>query len=152
MHKCTLHSLKETKSFAEKLGTLLMPGDVVLFKGDLGAGKSTLIRALIQSLCGENTDVPSPSFTLVQTYEAPQFDIWHFDFYRLEDSEEIFELGIEEAFQSGVSLVEWPERLGSYTPKNHLLIEITQGLIYDERLLTLIPTDLWYARANALVS
>jgi len=152
MYKYTLHNLDDSKAFARKLGALLVPGDVVLFKGDLGAGKSTLIRTLIQSLCGETTEVPSPSFTLVQTYEAPQFEIWHFDFYRLEDTEEIFELGIEEAFQSGVSLIEWPERLGSYTPKNHLLIEITQGLIYDERFLTLIPTDLWHARADALLS
>ncbi len=152
MSTYTLHNLDDSKAFAKKLGTLLVPGDVVLFKGDLGAGKSTLIRSLIQSLCGESTDVPSPSFTLVQTYEAPSFEIWHFDFYRLEDPEEIFELGIEEAFQSGVSLIEWPERLGSLVPKNHLLIEITQGLNDDERFLTLIPTDLWYARANALIS
>ena len=152
MSTYTLHNLDDSKTFAQKLGALLMPGDVVLFKGDLGAGKSTLIRALIQSLCGETTDVPSPSFTLVQTYEAPSFEIWHFDFYRLEDPEEIFELGIEEAFQSGVSLIEWPERLGSLTPKNHLLIEITQGLNDAERYLTISPTDLWYARANALIS
>ncbi len=152
MYKHTLFNLEESKAFAKKLGALLIPGDVVLFKGDLGAGKSTLIRALIQSLCGETTEVPSPSFTLVQTYEAPSFEIWHFYFYRLEDPEEIFELGIEEAFQSGVSLIEWPERLGSLMPKNHLLIEITQGLNDDERFLTIIPTDLWHARANALIS
>jgi tRNA threonylcarbamoyladenosine biosynthesis protein TsaE len=126
---------EETAAFARKMALRLRPQDVVLLKGELGAGKSTFARALIQTLCGENTEVPSPTFTLVQTYETSAFTLWHFDLYRLKHETEAYELGIEEAYESGVSLIEWPERLGSLLPKNCLEIELSYGNHENERIL-----------------
>lgn len=131
----TTHGPEETAQIAQTVSRLLHPGDVILLKGELGAGKSTFARALIQSLCGQSTEVPSPTFTLVQTYEAPKFVLWHFDLYRLEHSSEIYELGIEEAYAGGVSLIEWPERLGTSLPREYVEIELSYGTHENERIL-----------------
>jgi tRNA threonylcarbamoyladenosine biosynthesis protein TsaE len=130
------HSEEETAAMARKLATKLRPGDVVLLRGELGAGKSIFARALIQALCGKETIVPSPTFTLVQTYEAPEFTLWHFDLYRLNSAEEVYELGIEEALQRGVCLIEWPDRLGPHLPKTYREIELQYGGQPHERLIT----------------
>lgn len=108
-----------TERLAEQLAALARPGDVIALHGDLGAGKTRFARAFIGHLSGE-TEVPSPTFTLVQTYEAPIGAIWHFDLYRLTAPEEAIELGLEEAFDAGISLIEWPERLGPSLPENRL--------------------------------
>lgn len=110
--KYTLDSLADTQALGQKIAGLLRPRDVVLLKGTLGAGKTALARCIITSLNPDISHVPSPTFTLVQTYDTPCGSLWHFDLYRLHDTEEVFELGIEEAFGSGISLIEWPERLG----------------------------------------
>jgi tRNA threonylcarbamoyladenosine biosynthesis protein TsaE len=133
----TTHSPEETAHVAQKIADLLKPCDVLLLKGELGAGKSTFARALIQTLCGAHMEVPSPTFTLVQTYETPKFVLWHFDLYRLNHTEEIYELGIEEAYASGVCLIEWPERLGPYLPREYLEIELSYGTHENERILEL---------------
>lgn len=139
----------DTVTFARALGTLLRPGDVVCLWGDLGAGKSTLARALIQGQMGDDTDAPSPTFTLVQTYEAPDFDIWHFDLYRLEDPSEVLELGIEDAFAEAVSLIEWPDRLGPYMPLERLDVVISHGA-GDTRELALYAPASFDARLQPL--
>lgn len=113
-------------AFAARLRPHLKAGDVVALKGGLGAGKTAFARALIR-LCLQNPEeeVPSPTFTLVQTYETPEIVLWHFDLYRLEGKEEdILELGWEDAMREGICLVEWPERLGRLLPKNRLEVEI----------------------------
>lgn len=107
----------DTGALAEKLAAISVRGDVWALNGTLGAGKSVFARAFIQKLTGAR-EVPSPTFTLLQTYSAEAFDIYHYDLYRLEKPAEIFELGVEEAFYSGVSLVEWPERMGAFSPRN----------------------------------
>lgn len=98
------------------LGTLIAPhlraGDVIYLNGSLGMGKSTLARSLIRTLTNPGQDVPSPTFTLVQTYDAPGFTLWHLDLYRLTDPEETLELGLDDALADGVLLIEWPDRLG----------------------------------------
>jgi tRNA threonylcarbamoyladenosine biosynthesis protein TsaE len=91
-------------------------GDVFALSGTLGAGKTTLARGFIRALTGPDEEVPSPTFTLVQTYDTKKGTVWHFDLYRLEDPEEAWELGIEEAFAGGISLIEWPDRLGALLP------------------------------------
>ena len=113
-------------------------GDIWALNGTLGAGKSVFARAFIQKLTGAK-EVPSPTFTLLQTYSAEAFDIYHYDLYRLEKPSEIFELGVEEAFYSGVSLVEWPERMGAFSPRNmwNVQIEMTE----DGRKITISATD-----------
>ena len=111
------HNEAETAEVARKLAQITKRGDVWALNGTLGAGKSVFARAFIQSLT-DAEEVPSPTFTLVQSYWTDDFDIYHYDLYRLEKPAEIFELGVEEAFYSGVSLVEWPERMGAFSPRN----------------------------------
>ena len=101
------------ESFARTVGDHLGVGDVIYLKGDLGAGKTTFARALIQHLTASTEPVPSPTFTLVQTYDTPRFDIAHYDLYRLETPEDCLELGIMEAVTMGPLLIEWPDRLGT---------------------------------------
>ncbi len=116
-----------TLALGAKLASLLEPGDVIALFGDLGAGKTTLARGLITALAGDGEElleVPSPTFTLVQTYEVGDLAIYHFDLYRLESSNEIWELGWEEALDGGVSLIEWPERAGDLLPDERLEVNL----------------------------
>lgn len=103
----------------ERLGAWFAPrlraGDCLLLEGPIGAGKSLFARSLIQSRLGRAEDVPSPTFTLVQTYEA-DLEVWHADLYRLSHPDEVFELGLEAAFDTGICLIEWPDRLGGFAP------------------------------------
>lgn len=114
----------ETKKLAEKFAGIAKKGDIFALFGTLGAGKSTFSRYFIQALSQIN-DIPSPTFTLVQTYETQKFDIYHFDMYRLKTAEEAYELDIEEAFYNAVSLIEWPEKILSLLPKNIWKITIS---------------------------
>lgn len=117
-----------TEALACRIAPLLVPGDTILLAGEIGAGKSTFARALIKTRLheiGRDEDVPSPTYTLVQTYEVARGEIWHCDLYRLNDSDEILDLGLEEAFEHAVCLIEWPDRLGSLTPPNALRVELT---------------------------
>jgi tRNA threonylcarbamoyladenosine biosynthesis protein TsaE len=109
----------DTRALGARLALLLRRGDVIALRGELGAGKTTLVRGLIQALLGPEEEVPSPTYTLVQAYEAPDFPVWHFDLYRLETADDILELGWDET-QDGVALIEWPERAGAYLPASRL--------------------------------
>ncbi|MCB2116957.1 MAG: tRNA (adenosine(37)-N6)-threonylcarbamoyltransferase complex ATPase subunit type 1 TsaE [Rhodobacteraceae bacterium] len=122
---------EETAALGAWLAPQLRPGDAILLEGPIGAGKSHLARALIQRLMeasGRIEDVPSPTFTLVQVYEFGAFDLWHADLYRLTGSAEAVELGLDEAFDHAVCLVEWPDRLGAQAPTGALRI----GLLPDD--------------------
>ncbi|WP_455477064.1 tRNA (adenosine(37)-N6)-threonylcarbamoyltransferase complex ATPase subunit type 1 TsaE [Bartonella sp. B41] len=115
-----LENEEATKIFAQNFALALKPGDLITLQGDLGTGKSTIARTLIQTLAKDNTmDVPSPTFTLIQNYQLPQFEIIHADLYRLSTAEEINELGINEFREQRILLIEWPEKcvdlLGSIT-------------------------------------
>jgi len=112
-------SEQETAVVAAELAPLLHKGDVVLLNGTLGSGKTTFVRALIRYLLHDETDVPSPTFTLLQTYDTPYFIIYHFDFYRLKSPDEAYEVGLEEAFDEGVSLIEWPDKVAALLPQKH---------------------------------
>lgn len=108
-----------TESLGATLAMRLKPGDVVGLKGDLGAGKTTLARAIIRAAAADpDLIVPSPTFTLVEVYETPRGTFWHFDLYRLEAPEQVYELGWEEALAEGIVLLEWPERLGELLPQH----------------------------------
>ena len=126
------------EGFAAELALFARPGMAILLKGDLGTGKSTFARAFIRALAGgAQFDVPSPTFTLVQTYDTPQGDLYHFDLYRLKTPEELYEIGWEEALHSGIILVEWPERLGFLKPKNYIQIDIKSGTSSNSRFITI---------------
>jgi len=138
-----------TARLAARIAACLRPGDVVALYGDLGAGKTVFARSLIRALCGDE-EVPSPTFTLVQTYAAPDFEIWHFDLYRLERPEEVFELGLEEALAGGVTLIEWPERLGRRLPADRLEVRLAYGGRESERTVALSGTGDWPDRLRSL--
>lgn len=119
-----------TRALGRALAGLVEPGDLIALWGDLGMGKSVLARALIQEAQrlagGEAEDVPSPTFTLVQTYEAGGLSLAHFDLYRIGAPEEIYELGLDEALETGAALIEWPGRLEDLLPEERLDILIEE--------------------------
>lgn len=125
-----------TAALAARIAGIARVRDVIALAGDLGSGKTAFARAFIRARGRANEDVPSPTFTLVQTYDTmageitpnstadQPLTIWHFDLYRLQAPEEAFELGIEDAFAEGISLIEWPERLGTLLPSRSLIVTL----------------------------
>jgi tRNA threonylcarbamoyladenosine biosynthesis protein TsaE len=139
------YDLDEAERIGAAIGTALVPGDVVLLSGDLGAGKTTLARAMLKArgLVGE---APSPTFAIVQPYAPPEVDlpIAHVDLYRIEDEGELIELGLDEYLYDGALLIEWPERLGAQGWPGALSITISGS--GDARVLTAdVPTS-WGSR------
>ena len=114
-----------TAALAMLLADRLQPGDAILLDGALGVGKTCFARALIRHLSGNETEVPSPSFNLVLTYDVPQGTLWHFDLYRIGNPRELDELGLDDALRDGVTLIEWPDRLGSQAPANALTVALS---------------------------
>jgi len=140
-----------TAAFARRVAALAAAGDVIALSGELGAGKTSFARAFIRACTGEAV-VPSPTFTLVQVYPAPDAAIWHFDCYRLRRPEEAWELAIEDAFRDGISLIEWPERLGSLLPARRLAITLAQGPRPNARRAIVSPGPGWAARLSRLAA
>ena len=141
----TPYDLAEAQRIGAAIGAALMPGDVVALSGDLGAGKTTLARAMLKArgLAGE---APSPTFAIVQPYAPPEVDlpIAHVDLYRIEDEGELIELGLDDYLYDGALLIEWPERLGSQGWPDALSITISGS--GDARALTAdVPTS-WGSR------
>jgi tRNA threonylcarbamoyladenosine biosynthesis protein TsaE len=118
-----LADLEATERLAARLAAEAEVGDVIGLQGPLGVGKTAFARGFIRACFGA-TEVPSPTFTLVQTYEADDFSIWHFDLYRIAKLEEVHELGLDEALERGIVLIEWPERLGTAMPADWLEIAL----------------------------
>jgi tRNA threonylcarbamoyladenosine biosynthesis protein TsaE len=153
-----LNGLADTARLACQVAPLLDRGDAILLTGPLGAGKSTFARALIRALTQADEEVPSPTFTLVQTYVTKTgLELSHFDLYRLTDPEEVLELGFDEALDSGAVLVEWPQRLGTALPTDRLDIELSMigtasvAAADDEpRLAALSAHGTWVSRLRAL--
>ncbi len=133
-----------TAALAGRIAPLLRAGDTILLEGDIGAGKTTFARALILARLGREEDVPSPTFTLVQTYEDPEAEIWHCDLYRLTSPDEILELGLDAAFEEGICLIEWPDRLGATAPCEAL--KLTISLEGEGRLARFDGSSTWIER------
>jgi len=137
-----------TTRLAEALAPPLKAGDVLLLAGPIGAGKSHFGRALIRwhmARAGRIEDVPSPTFTLVQVYPMPGFEIWHADLYRLSDPDEVEELGLAAAFDEALCIVEWPDRLPE-PPPDALMLSFAPGDGETDRLLTLTGPAFWEDR------
>lgn len=151
----TIHlpDAEATAHLGRQLARVLRPGDTVLLSGPIGAGKSHLARATIRALMeagGEPAeDIPSPTFTLVQTYPAGETEIWHADLYRLGEPADVLELGLEEAFSEAICLVEWPDRLGSATPEGALAIALAEDGAGRRAALS-APAPIWAGRLEAL--
>ena len=140
-----LASPQATTVLAARMAPALRAGDTLLLEGAIGAGKTHFARSLIQarlSAAGLAEDVPSPTYTLIQTYCDGAAGIWHADLYRLGDTTEVVELGLEEAFGTSICLVEWPDRLGDLAPADALTLSFAQGREDHARLLTVSgPAD-----------
>jgi tRNA threonylcarbamoyladenosine biosynthesis protein TsaE len=143
-----------TDTLAERIAEVLEPGDTILIDGPIGAGKSHFCRAAIRHLLdrdGRQEDIPSPTFTLVQTYETGAGEVWHSDLYRLTDVSQVLELGLEEAFSSAIVLVEWPDRLGALAPRDALRISLTPTEEAEARRVTLLASGArWRKLAGVL--
>lgn len=144
-----LPDLPATQRLGAAVARLLRAGDMVALYGELGAGKTTLARALITAL-GYGGEVPSPTFTLVQVYERAPAPVWHFDLYRVTRAAEIYELGFEEALAEGIALIEWPERLGGLLPPERLAIRFAFAGGGAARRATLDGGGTWPARLRSL--
>ena len=125
-----------TAALAAALAPLCRTGDCLLLQGDLGAGKTAFARGFIRALVGQDIEVVSPTFTLVQTYGLPDgTQIWHGDLYRLEDPSDLEEIGLEEALQTSITLIEWPELARPLLPLDALTVTLRAGNASDERFV-----------------
>lgn len=134
-----LPDLAATTALGAAIAGQLSRGDAVLLQGDLGSGKTTLARAILAAL-GVDETVPSPTFTLVQTYETPRFPVSHYDLYRLKRPSELDELGLDEALDDGAALIEWPERAEDRLPPDALSVHL---LADRERQATMTGPARW---------
>lgn len=140
------YSAKETRSLGEELSKFLRPGDVLVLRGEMGAGKSELARGIARGL-GIDGPIASPSFTILQAYDSGRLPLYHFDWYRINDEEELQEIGTEEYLAGdGVSVVEWPERAPHMLPEAYLQISLLPGAGENERIIEIIPVG-GYANA-----
>jgi tRNA threonylcarbamoyladenosine biosynthesis protein TsaE len=140
-----------TAGLAGRLAQRAQRGDVIGLAGELGSGKTTFARAFIRALGRGDEDVPSPTFTLVEVYGFPgQPPVWHFDLYRLTAPEQAYELGIEDAWSDGISLIEWPERLGPLLPAEHLLLQLVPKPEAQARAARLSASPAWIPRLEGV--
>ena len=135
-----------TRSVGKALGATLRSGDVVCLTGPLGAGKTTLARAVLSQAVGA-LEAPSPTFSLVETYQTDAISVWHFDLYRLEAPADVWELGLEEALETGACLIEWPEKIASYLPENILVLNLKPSDT-SSRVLTIRAQSAWFKRLH----
>jgi len=142
---------QDTVDFGTKLAGQVRPGDVIALQGPLGAGKTTLARGFIHALTGAEEEVVSPTFTLVQTYDTPVGTVWHFDLYRLNDPEEVWELGLEEAMAGGITLIEWPERMGAHVLRGCLHVELSNDPKESRRTARISSPPEWQGRIKTVV-
>lgn len=145
-----------TADLANTVAGVSRPGDVIALWGELGSGKTVFARAFINARARTPEEVPSPTYTLVQTYDdADGGAIYHFDLYRIEDAGELEELGMEEAFSGGISLIEWPDRMESLLPSDRLDLSLTlrtnEGAGAGQRQATLKGFGSWTARLEELM-
>jgi tRNA threonylcarbamoyladenosine biosynthesis protein TsaE len=135
---------RATARLAARVAGAARAGDTIALAGPLGSGKTTFARAFIRALGNDDEEVPSPTFTLVETYRfAGRPPVWHFDLYRLEAPDDVYELGIEEAWAEGISLIEWPERVAALLPAGRLDIALAPGDAPERRRATLSGGARW---------
>lgn len=118
----------QVRHIARSLAKILRPGDTIALYGELGSGKSTLCREIIRSITQVDMPVPSPTFTLVETYTTDRGEIWHMDWYRIQRSKEVLDLGLEEALQNGICLIEWAIKARKFIPEKALHIHMEQAI------------------------
>jgi tRNA threonylcarbamoyl adenosine modification protein YjeE len=151
-HDMDLPSEAATVSIARRLAAVARSGDVIALSGDLGAGKTCFARGFIAALTGQAEEAPSPTFTLLQTYDSDAGTIWHFDLYRLTRADDALEIGLEDALAEGITLIEWPERIANLLPRERLDVALSFQRGNDSaRHLDLAGRGGWAARLRAVV-
>lgn len=158
MISLSLSSEAETLALGAALAKRAACGDVITLSGTLGAGKTVLARGFIRErlgqapgeTLGQTTDVASPTFTLVHVYDTVTPEIWHFDWYRLEHPDEVQELGVDDAFAAGLSLIEWPNKAAAWLPRERLDITLTVDPKTEQRVATLEAGASWSGRLENL--
>lgn len=125
MKKYISNSVEDTNKIAEEFARTIEPGQIILLVGDLGAGKTAFVKGVVKALHGDPDQVTSPTFTIVNEYSLDDFPIYHFDLYRLENPNELYNIGFEEYFYgSGVCFIEWPERASDFFDDNTIVVNI----------------------------
>lgn len=125
MKKYISNSVEDTNKIAEEFAKTIEPGQIVLLVGDLGAGKTAFVKGVVKALHGDPDQVTSPTFTIVNEYSLDNFPIYHFDLYRLENPNELYNIGFEEYFYgSGVCFIEWPERASDFFDDSAIVVNI----------------------------
>jgi tRNA threonylcarbamoyl adenosine modification protein YjeE len=143
--------VRETQDLAAALALQCAVGDCILLVGDLGSGKTTFARGFIRALCGAREDIVSPTFTLVQNYQAKSgATICHFDLYRLKKQEEVIEIGLEEALESGITLIEWPQLMQGRLPANALEVRFAYGNGETRTIILTGEEKIWQSKLAAL--
>jgi tRNA threonylcarbamoyladenosine biosynthesis protein TsaE len=132
-----LENEEQTHLLATRIAQQCRIGDAVLLRGGLGVGKSSFARGFINSFYDTPTEVPSPTFTLIQTYEIPNGEIWHCDLYRIEHEHDLHEIGIEDGVFGAITLVEWPDIADRYLSHNRLCITLDYGKTEGTRSCTI---------------
>ncbi len=144
----------QTEWWAQQIALVSMPGDILALTGPMGAGKTVFARAFINALAEERGVnkflVTSPTYNLVQIYELPEIEIYHVDLYRLEDGEDLRELGLEEAYDHGISLIEWPDRMRNFIPNGCLYVKLEQGHGSTERTVSFLGQSNWLDRLQSI--
>jgi tRNA threonylcarbamoyladenosine biosynthesis protein TsaE len=138
-----------TARLAARIAGIARARDTIALRGALGSGKTSFARAFIRALGTGSEEVPSPTFTLVETYHfAGRPPVWHFDLYRLAAAEDVYELGIEEAWSEGIALIEWPELIAGLLPPERLDIVLEQGAVPSARRARVDGSARWHARLH----
>ena len=127
MEKYITNSEEETKNFAKEFAKKLNTGDVVVLSGDLGSGKTKFVEGVLSNF-GLEDEISSPTFTIVNEYKSSNVNIYHFDVYRLEDSDEFYAIGGEEYFEKGICLIEWGELIEDALPNKYIKINFNRNL------------------------
>jgi tRNA threonylcarbamoyladenosine biosynthesis protein TsaE len=138
-----------TAALAADLAPLAVAGDILALWGDLGLGKTSFARAFVAARAKMPVTVPSPTFTLLQTYDLPGGAVWHYDLYRLAAPDDVWELGFEEGLVSAINLIEWPQRLGDLLPADRLDVELAPGDTPTARRIALKGGPSWQRRLAA---
>ncbi len=138
MEKYLIPTENNTKKLAIELSSKINKGDIILLYGNLGIGKTYFTRCLIKALTNETEIVPSPTFTIIQTYQTQKGELSHYDLYRIKDKEELIEIGLYESLKNNITIIEWPEIIEDYITKNYHPIKIYFNFEKENRTISII--------------
>ena len=152
MNKIILKNEKHTAYLGAILAEVSNKGDLVMLSGELGSGKTVIARGFIRKRLKKNIAITSPTFTIVNIYDNTNPPVWHFDLYRIRNTFEIDELGLNEALKEGITLIEWPSIANKWLPNDRLEITIKNSNIHNKRVVLLNPSPNWIDRTKEIIN